>query len=424
MKLPLLNGAQGPITRETIRTTSVLTLRVGVQAGTLLVIARMLGPAQFGLFAGVTSLAILLGMLGTFGTHLLLLGERAKDSSAGGRIAKWALPTTLISTALLFFIYLVAIKAMLPDHQLPLSVLATIGLSELVLQPLTVLLTVEHHAQGRTARSQLFQILPTVLRFIAALGIVTLHPSDPLVVFGFCYLAASVLTLMLVIALMPSPLPSPAQWHLPTRENLRASASYAVLNITAAGPSELDKTLAARWLPAADAGMYSAAARVLAAGILPVLAMMLAAMPRLFREGQNRSREALRLLRNLYGVGLVYGVCLASALWLVAPVFDWLFGPKYAGVSSAIRLLCLAVPGMTLRKVNGTVLMTLGKPWMRVLFELLGIVVLLLAAMILSTKSGISGMSIAVILSEWTMALIGGYLIHSHVTRRDSEKYK
>ena len=43
----------GPIARGTIRTTFVLGLRLLVQAGTLLIVARMLGPDQFGAFASV-----------------------------------------------------------------------------------------------------------------------------------------------------------------------------------------------------------------------------------------------------------------------------------------------------------------------------------------------------------------------------------
>ena len=48
----------GPIARGTLRTTFVPGLRLPVQAGTLLLVARMLGPQQFGAFAGVAALMV------------------------------------------------------------------------------------------------------------------------------------------------------------------------------------------------------------------------------------------------------------------------------------------------------------------------------------------------------------------------------
>ena len=412
MKLQLSHRLQGTIARETARTTAVLGLRTAVQAGTLLLVARLLGPSQFGLFAGVTSLAILLGLLGTLGSHLVLLGEVAKDHSAKSRIMDWALPTTLACTIALLLIFIAACRFILPQDELPRSFVVAIGLSELIFQPLTVLFTVQHHALGKPARTQALQILPSFLRFLAVIAIVMAQPLDPLTPFGICYLAAAVLTLMIATRLVPSALPLPSAWRLPSAADLQLSAGYAVLNLTAAGPGEVDKTLAARLLAPFDAGIYSGAARVLAAGILPITAMSLAAMPRMFREGQRRYREASQLLWKLYGTGLAYGICLAGLLWMLAPAADWLFGREYEGISSAIRVLCMAVPGIILRRINGTVLMTMGKPWIRVAFEASGIATLLVAAVLLSGHHGIGGMFTAVILSEWSMVLLGGFLIH------------
>ena len=51
----------GPIAQSTLKTTAVLGVRLFVQAGTLLIVARMLGPEQFGVFVGVAALAVMLG---------------------------------------------------------------------------------------------------------------------------------------------------------------------------------------------------------------------------------------------------------------------------------------------------------------------------------------------------------------------------
>lgn len=74
---------KGPIARATIRTSFVLVLRLIVQSGTLLLVARMLGQELFGAFAGMATLAVLMGAFSTFGTHLVLLGEASKNKQLG-----------------------------------------------------------------------------------------------------------------------------------------------------------------------------------------------------------------------------------------------------------------------------------------------------------------------------------------------------
>ena len=133
----------GPIARATIQTSFVLGLRLLVQAGTLLLVARMLGPVEFGAFAGIAALAVLLGTFSTFGTHLVLLGEMSKDPHQREHILSYAVPTTLIGGCLLFVLYLGICELIFADILLPLSILVCIGITEIILLPLYVLPTME-----------------------------------------------------------------------------------------------------------------------------------------------------------------------------------------------------------------------------------------------------------------------------------------
>ena len=133
----------GPIARATIQTSFVLGLRLLVQAGTLLLVARMLGPVEFGAFAGIAALAVLLGTFSTFGTHLVLLGEMSKDPHQREHILSYAVPTTLTGGCLLFVLHLGICELIFADILLPLSILVCIGITEIILLPLYVLPTME-----------------------------------------------------------------------------------------------------------------------------------------------------------------------------------------------------------------------------------------------------------------------------------------
>lgn len=415
----MISIVKGPIARGTVRTSAVLGLRLLVQAGTLLIVARMLGPNQFGAFAGVAALAVLLGTLATFGTHLVLLGEVSKEPARSEQVLPYSVPTTLLCGAVLLGVYLLICALALHETGVALSVLLAIGITEMWLQPLFLLPAGEHLALGRIARSQLLTTLPLALRLLAAASVLVLRPADPLAAYGYGYLGASLIALTIATLTMPAPWPRPSQWRLPSKSELREAAGYAVLNITATTPAELDKTLATKLLPLAGSGVYAAGARVIAAATLPVMAMMLSALPRLFREGQGRPIRTAQLLRWIFTAALSYSALLAVILWFVAPVFVWLFGVKYHGIEHMIHWLCLVVPGMALRLAAGSVLMALGKPWMRVGFEVAGLVVLIIASVILTAHFHAVGMPLALACSEWSMATVGVMLVY-RVCRRDS----
>lgn len=406
---------KGPIARGTIRTTFILGLYTLVQAGTLLLIARMLGPYQFGAFAGVASLAVLLGTVSSFGMNIVLLGEVAKAPSRRGQILPYAIPTTLLCGGALLALYFASCMLVLRIPSVPWPVILALGVTELWLQPLFNLAVYEHHGLGRIAGSQLLKTLPLALRLVAAAVIFLIHASDPLAAYAYIYPGLSLLALGLALRTLPFAWPAIPQWRLPSIAELREAAGFAALAITASGPGELDKTLATKLLPLPAAGVYSAGARVIVATTLPINAMMTSALPRLFRDGRNQPERTNRLLLWIFGATLVYMLVITAILWSSAPIFEWLFGAKYQGLDHAIRWLCVAVPGLALRMVAGTIMMTLGRPWVRVGFEITGLVVLVVAAAALTARFGALGMPLALACSEWAMAVIGIALILGHM---------
>ncbi len=415
-RLGSMSGIKGPIARGTIRTTFVLGLRLLVQAGTLLLVARLLGPDQFGAFAGIAALAVLLGAVASFGTNVVLLGEVSKAPGRREQVLRYAVPTTLLCGGTLLIAYLLICWLALRDTGVPMTVLFAIGVSETWLQPLFGLPAAEHLALGRIARSQLLATLPLLLRLAAATAVFLLRPEAPLAAYAYGYLAASVAALAFASITLPAAWPSPRYWRLPNGKELRDAAGYAALNITASTPAELDKTLAAKLLPLSSAGLYAAGARVIGAATLPVIAMMLSALPRLFREGQNQPHRTTRLVRWIFAATLAYGAALAALLWFTAPGFVWLFGARYTGIEHTIRWLCLAVPGMALRVSASNILLALGKPWVRVGFEAAGFGTLIIAAPVFTEYAGATGMPLALTISEWVMAGMGTLFVLSFRT--------
>lgn len=396
---------KGPVARATLRTSAALGLRLLVQAGTLLVVARLLGPKSYGGFAGITALAVMLGTMSTFGTHLVLLREVAKVPSRRDAVLRYALSTTLICGGLLLVAYFSIARTVLHSGDVGWEVLLCIGLAELLLQPLLQLACSEHQALGRIAGSQLLVSSPLVLRLLVAALVWFSGTDHPLEAYALGYAGASVVALALGLRTLSDRWPALWEWRMPHRNELFDASGFAILNLTALGPSELDKTLAMRLLPLAAAGVYAASARVVGAAVLPVIALMLSSLPRLFREaGQSRG---VRLLRWIFALSTAYGLIAASLLWAAAPLLERLFGPHYRGVAEVLRWLAIAVPALALRVAAGSTLMARGHPWLRAGFELVGLLVLCVATFTLVPNGMARDMPLALACSEWSMAVFG-----------------
>lgn len=398
---------RGPIARATLRTTAVLGLRVAVQAGTLLLIARLLGPKDYGAFAGVAALAVMLGALSSFGMHLVLLSEVSREPERPAPILPAALATTLLCGSLLLGLYLLIALTFLRPSGIRLDVLVPLGITELLLQPLLNLPAWTDLGRGHVARSQLLGVFPLLLRSVVALALWWLQPANILRDYVVGSLFASIVALYVATLTVRGAWPAVREWRLPRWREWREGAGYAAPGITELAPSELDKSLATRLLPLEGAGIYSAGARIMGALTIPVVAMLVAALPRLFHHANKDALRARLLVRTIIVASVGYGFSLAVVLWWSAPFFGWLFGHQYAGLASAVRWLCIALPAMALRTAVGTILITLGRPWIRAVFEIIGLIVLIAAAMLLAPRYEIPGMALALACSEWIMAGIG-----------------
>lgn len=395
----------GPVTKATFRTSGVLLLRLGIQATSLLVVARMLGPKEFGAFAGLAAAAVFLGALATFGTHTILLRGMSRDPHQRGAVLSRAIGTTLVTGALLLLAYLLLAQLTPAFQAASAATILAIGASELVLGPLLVLAATERQATGRIAQSQALLLLPLTLRLFCAIVILRLAPAEPLDIYVACHLSASAIALIIAITPRSWRWPPISTWRIVPRDEMSDSIGFALSAMSSRGPTEFDKVLAAQLLALPAAGAYAVASRAMGAAVLPVVAMMLSAIPRLFADAHAGRRT--RLPAVIFIGGLAYGIAAGAVMWVAAPRITPLFGAGYQDVGDMLRWLSLAAPALGLRIAAANILMTATGPWHRMRVEALGIVILASIALLAIPAWGTGGMLIAAITSEWAMALDG-----------------
>ena len=414
MRLPQL----GPIARSSVQTLAVYGLRLGVQLALLLLLARWLGPAHYGEFAGVAALAMGLGTLSGFGLSFVVLMESAKSADAGAAVLARAVPATLLSAALLLPLYL-WLAVVVIGSTAGLVSLSLIGLSELLLVPLLGLLSNRLHGLGYVARSQALVLWPMALRLAGLVGCMTLAPTGNLGIYALVHALGALAALVLGGALAAARAHLPQNLHWPERAALRHGARFAVMNLAAMSPGELDKALALRLLGASGTGLYALASRGMAVVTLPVVAMLLAALPRLIRGLHQSDTAHRRLLRVVLSLSALYGVSAAVLLhWAAPPLLEWLLGAAYVGIGAVVAKIAWIAPFMSLRIATGATLFALGRPMLRSAIEGGAVVLLVLLALLLAPRFGLNGLIGAVLASEASMAAAGGLFLWSRVQQQ------
>ena len=358
------------------------------------------------LLAAVMASAMLLGKLATFGTQYPLLRSTAQDSHTEASVLSYTIKTTLATSSILFSIFLPAAYCLIPT-QLGFGIwpLLAIATAELLTAPLITLFAMAQVGRGRIASSQLIQTLPLGLRFLAATMLLATQSDQPLQLYAALYLGTSAITLTAMLSTKAANPPNIRTWRAPRLIELKEAAGFGVMDIVTAAPSEIDKAMAPYLLTPHLSGLYAVAGRTAGALTLPVSAMMLSALPRLFRAA-TPGRDN-RLLRHTILFSFTYSLVLAMALWWLAPFISHLFGHSYASLTEIFRVFCLAVPAMALRVVANNTLVSLGQPLKRVLCELLGILVLIISASALSPYFGVLGLALSYVISQWTITASG-----------------
>ncbi|MDG2537166.1 lipopolysaccharide biosynthesis protein [Dyella jiangningensis] len=403
----------GSLARNSVFTTGALALRLVTQAVALVALTRLLGPTDYGHFTSAAALAVVMGTLPSLGSGYVLLKRAAGQPSEVAHTWRYAWPLTFAIGLLLLAGYLAA-GLWLSAGAIGLSLLLWMGCAELLATPFTTLISFALQATERVPLSQLVQWVPLGLRVLAVLPCFALPVEQRLSTYVELQLAASALGALTAWVIARRYVTF--DWHprLATSEEFRDGASYAAMLLVAANPTELDKVMAVRQVGATDAGIYTAGSRVLGALVMPVLAMLLTAQPRLFRHARNKKSEATTLICRLFAVALAWGLISGSLLAIASPALPLIFGHGFRRTAELVPWMACSAPFLSLRLASGSVLIALGHPLERMGFELCGIVVLLAGMLVFTPYWGVLGLIIAVIASDIAMSAIGVALVARH----------
>jgi O-antigen/teichoic acid export membrane protein len=329
-----------PLARNTLWAMGGYGLRLAIQAVYFVVIARCLGPQQYGGFVAVTALANLISPFVGMGTGNLLVKNVARDKSLFAEYWGNGLVVNLVlGLAVVAFVVLASV-ALLP-HSIPVFAILCICISDLIAVKFLEMAAYAFQAFEMLSRNAHLNVLVSLTRLvgIVALALTLHHPT--IRSWSAVYLAGTIVAASIGVIWVTLSLGRPKFALGRIRgeffEGLKFSTGLSAQTIY----NDIDKTMLARLGSLEATGIYSAAYRLIDVSFIPIRALLNAAYSGFFRSGADGIRGTLRYSRRLMLRIAPYSLLTFAVLLIGAPIVPRILGEQFAYVSEALRWLSL-----------------------------------------------------------------------------------
>lgn len=326
--------------RNTLWSLSGYGVRLMLQAVYFIVIARCLGPGQYGAFIAVTALSQVISPFVGLGTGNLLVKNVSRDPQLFPEYWGNSLFVTLATGFLMAAVAVGACHLLIP-HAVPDSAIVFLSISDLIFVKLLDVAVWAFQAFERLGHTAALNVLISLTRLIGIVALAFRAARPGVFEWSVVYLAGSIFSAIVAVVWVTAKLGTPklalARIRAELSEGLHFCFGFSSLTIY----NDIDKTMMARLSTLDAAGIYAAAYRLIDVAFLPVRAVLNAAYPGFFRTGADGIAASMnygaRLLRHV----LPYALFAFAALMLGAPIVPRILGRDYASVTAALRWLAL-----------------------------------------------------------------------------------
>jgi O-antigen/teichoic acid export membrane protein len=349
-----------------------------LQAIYFVMLARLLGALEYGIFAGAFAFVNLTARYGTLGTGTVLMRYVSIDKNKFSLYwGNTLLVTTCGGLIMAAILYLVGGRILNPASA---AVVLLAALANCLGTQIATCAAQVFQATEQMRITALLNLLTNLMRTAAA-GVLLLlyHRSNAwqwAVISTFVSLIGSVLA----VGVIAFRLGWPGFSLNLLRQRFVEGFGYAFANSTSSAYNDLDKAMLSHYGMNAANGIYTLAYRAVDIATIPVYALVAAAMPRLFRTGVGADglSEAGAMAGRLWIRTFFVSLAAAAGLFLLSPLVPRFAGRSFAGTAEAMRWLCLIPVFRSAHEIAGAALMGAGLQRYRTASQVLAVVLNLL----------------------------------------------
>jgi O-antigen/teichoic acid export membrane protein len=326
------------VVRNTVAMMAGGSVRTLFQAAYFILLARSLGPGQYGAFIGAVSLIAVLTPFSVWGTDGILIRNVARQQETFPQSWGNALWMTCVFGLVLLAVVLLLLHLILLNR-VPLALVFWVGLSDLVLAGVVNLAGMAFLAFEMLGRTAQIGALLTGVRAICALVMLLFvpHPSaTSWAILYFCSTAiCAIYACMAVVGRLGYPRLSLVSLKADLREGFYFSLGLSSQSIY----NNIDKTMLVRLATLEAAGIYSTAYRIIDLGLQPISSVLYSTFARFFQHGAQGIDETFRYAKRFLPFGVGYGILAGVTLCVTAPLLPIVVGRSFNGADEALRWL-------------------------------------------------------------------------------------
>jgi O-antigen/teichoic acid export membrane protein len=314
--------------------------KVLIQALYFTIMARSLGPQNYGAFVGVVGLVGIVSPFASMGSGYLLIKNVARDEYQFRKNWGSALMTIFLSASILFGVVTLISRFVLPAS-IPIRLVMMVATADLFGTSISDNCGHAFIAFERMKWTAWINVLLSALRLVAAIILAAVHAHPTASQWGELYLVSTTIVVFLALLLVIVKLGTPTFGLSRSAAEIREGFYFSVTQSAQTIYNDIDKTMLARLSTLEATGIYGAAYRIVEVSFTPVAAVLIAAFPNFFRVGADGISAALRYVKPMIFQALGYAALVALGLWISAGIVPLILGQEYRLTVEALRWLAV-----------------------------------------------------------------------------------
>lgn len=343
-------------------------LNLLMQAGYFILLARLLGVREYGVFVGALAFVSLAMPYSGLGSGLVFMQHLS--SEADNFAAYWG--NVLLST-LCAGILITWLLDLIAPHLLnaeSASIVLLIALGECLCRQLVVCIGQIFQAFEQMRMTAMMALLTSALRLLAVAALtVVMHRAT-----AWQWALASLLVSLLAaiagsaLVILRRGLPRFVPRLMIAR--LGEGLNFSLAGSTQFAYNDIDKTMLSHYGMNVANGIYTVAYRIVDFATVPVTALDAAALPRFFRKSHEGTAAVRGLSTRLAWRAALVGALTAGLVFVAAPLIPYIVGKGFSESVAAFRWLCLIPAFRGVHQLTGSAITGMGFQRYRTMVQL------------------------------------------------------
>lgn len=338
LKAIVQRSRSSALIKNTTTAVSGQGLNIGVQGLYFVLLARALGPQEYGAYVTILALSRIFAPFSGWGYGNILVKNASRDPAKFRESWGTGLSVAVLGGGVFVVVVLIICKVLL-HLGIAVAAILLISFADLVFAQTQTLSQQAYQSFGRLTRFVQIQNGASVLRLLGAgLMLVLVHAPTALV-WSWLYFLTGMVPAILGVVLVNRELGHYVLGLRLTRPEVTegfyfsfALASYTIDN-------DIDKTLLASLGSLGAAGLYTAAYRFVDVAFIPINGLLISSYPDFFKQGAAGIRGSRNWALKLLPWAAAYGSLAAIALFAMAGLIPFVLGIEYARTPEMLRWL-------------------------------------------------------------------------------------